>query len=80
MRSSRLPIHLRRVHKKEIPPSEAARIVSNAKKPGDRGRAWIKSKKRDRKETEGAVKKLTERTPFSMRQWGDDRPHRTGPI
>jgi len=81
MRSSRLATHVRKIHKGELFADAVTAILAGARKKfRSPGRAWIKAKKRDQKEIEKVMRKLTERTPFSMRQWGEDRPRRTGPI
>jgi hypothetical protein len=43
--------------------------------------AHFRSAHRDRiAEANKEIKKFGKRTPFSMRQWGDNRQKRTGPI
>ena len=80
IRSSRFATHCRRLHKGELSADALATILSGVQKPPAQGRAWIRARIRDKKEIKKVMAKFTERTPFSMRQWGEDRPKRTGPI
>ena len=86
--ADRLLPHFKRVHKQELSAAQMAEILSHITReptrklnPPRRSQYFsIRQKKRERAEIEKEMKKFNESTPFSMRQWGDDRPHRTGPI
>lgn len=88
LKADGLLAHFRCAHKKELTGAEMGEILSHAtcepsRKPNrPRGprKQWADLKAREHKEIERKMNKLKERTPFSMRQWGDDRPRRTGPI
>lgn len=83
-----LMAHYRRAHKKELTAAEMAEILSHltrepTRKPNrpknlEKFRANLKS--RQKMEIENKMKKWNKQTPFSMRQWGSDRPGRSGPL
>jgi|ERR1035441_5426431 hypothetical protein len=83
-----LMAHFRRAHKKELSAVEMATILSHITReptrkpnlPRNPQKFLAKLKDRQQREIERKMKTFGETTPFSMRQWGDDRPHRTGPI
>ena len=86
--ADRLLPHFKRAHKQLLSAAQMAEILSHVtreptRKPNPPPRSQcfsIRQKKRERAEIENKMKKFDESTPFSMRQWGVDRPHRTGPI
>jgi len=83
-----LMARFRRAHKKELSAVEIDTILSQGthertrkpNPPPNPRKSWAKLQRRRRKNIERKMKKFSETTPFSMRQWGVDRPHRTGPM
>ena len=83
-----LMLHFRRAHKKKLSPAKLAEILSQitrepTRKPNllhDPQKYFVALKIRQKEQIERKMKMFQKQTPFSMRQWGDDRPHRTGPI
>ena len=83
-----LRAHFRRAYKKELLPAQMAEILSHITREPTRKRKLPRNpqkfeadlKRRQQGEIERRMRKFGQKTPFSMRQWGDDRPKRTGPI
>src|SRR5262245_59825368 len=75
-----LMTHFRRAHEKQLSAAQMAEILSHITReptrkpnlPRNPQKFLTNLKKRQGKEIERKMKKISETTPFSMRQWGDD--------
>ena len=60
VRLSRLAAHSRRMHKGQIPATTVAALSSSTRPSPDPGRAWVRLKKRQKKQVAKTLKKLSD--------------------